>query len=256
LKLAPEIADDSENSYFLSLMNDELQSSLGESAHQSRTVVSTLDPQLQRAAEAAIHSGMEAVDRQLRGTGAPAGGNAARPQVALIALDPHTGEIKALVGGRSYGDSQLNHALASRQPGSAFKPFVYAAAIETALDGASRTFTPASLVSDQATAFSFGDQTYQPKDYGGNYQGDVTLRTALARNVFLKQKPSLAEVAVRLEHFSVNPVQIRDRFHRRQGWAGSGQQTALQRQRAGDDGGCFLRTAGSQVLLRGAIHAV
>jgi penicillin-binding protein 1B len=176
LKLASQAGGEAENSYFLSMMNDELQSALGDSTRQSRTVVATLDPQLQRAAEAAVRSGMEGVDKQLHLSGV-------RPQVALIALDPHTGEIKALVGGRNYSESQLNHVLASRQPGSVFKPFVYAAAIDTALDGSSKTFTPASLVTDEATAFSFGSQTYQPKDYHGDYQGDVTLRTALAESL-------------------------------------------------------------------------
>ena len=61
----------------------------------------------------------------------------------LIALDPHTGEIKALVGGRSYTSSQLNHVLAMRQPGSVFKPFVYAAALKTAIEGGPKIFTPA-----------------------------------------------------------------------------------------------------------------
>ena len=55
------------------------------------------------------------------------------PQVALVALDPHTGQVLALVGGRSYGNSQLNHAVASRPTGSIFKPFVYAAAFNTAV---------------------------------------------------------------------------------------------------------------------------
>jgi penicillin-binding protein 1B len=177
LKLAAQADDESENSYFLSMMNEELQSTLAESAKQSHTIVATLDPQLQKAAESAVHSGMEAVDKQLHGHGD------VRPQVALVALDPHTGELKALVGGRSYGASQLNHALASRQPGSVFKPFVYAAAIETALDGAPKTFTPASLVTDEATTFQFGNETYQPKDFKGDYQGDVTLRTALAESL-------------------------------------------------------------------------
>jgi penicillin-binding protein 1B len=177
LKLAPQEEDESENSYFLSMMNDELQNTLGDSAKQTHTVVATLDPQLQRAAESAVRSGMVAVDKQLHETGG------VRPQVALVALDPHTGEIKALVGGRSYGASQLNHALASRQPGSVFKPFVYAAAIETALDGSPKTFTPASLVTDEATTFQFGNESYQPKDFEGNYQGDVTLRTALAESL-------------------------------------------------------------------------
>ncbi len=88
-----------------------------------------------------------------------------------------------MIGGRNYGESQLNHVLASRQPGSVFKPFVYAAAIETAIDGAPKTFTPASLVTDEATTFQFGNESYQPKDYHGDYQGDVTLRTALAQSL-------------------------------------------------------------------------
>jgi penicillin-binding protein 1B len=158
------------------MMNDELQSTLGESAGEGHRVVATLDPQLQRAAENAARSGMEAVDKQLHLTGT-------KPQVALIALDPRTGEIKALVGGRNYNQSQLNHVLASRQPGSVFKPFVYAAAIETALSGADKTFTPASLVTDEATTFTFGNETYQPRDFHGDFQGDVTLRTALAESL-------------------------------------------------------------------------
>ena len=58
-----------------------------------------------------------------------------QPQVCLVAIDPHTGALKALVGGRNYGASQFNHALAKRQPGSSFKPFVYAAALNSAIDG-------------------------------------------------------------------------------------------------------------------------
>ena len=57
------------------------------------------------------------------------------PQVAVVILDPHTGEVLALVGGRNYGFSQLDHAVAKRPTGSIFKPFVYAAAINTALTG-------------------------------------------------------------------------------------------------------------------------
>ena len=57
------------------------------------------------------------------------------PQCALIALDPQTGEVRALIGGRNYGTSQLNRILAKRQPGSSFKPFVYAAALNTGLSG-------------------------------------------------------------------------------------------------------------------------
>jgi penicillin-binding protein 1B len=179
LKLAP-VVDESENSYFISMMNDELQATLGESAKQSRSVVTTLDPELQRAAESAVQSGMQGVDQELRLRNASGG---VRPQVALIAMNPHTGEIKALIGGRNYSASQLNHVLSMRQPGSVFKPFVYAAAIDTAVEGGPKTFTPASLLSDDATTFSFDGGSYQPKDFHGDYQGDVTLRSALAQSL-------------------------------------------------------------------------
>ena len=69
-------------------------------------------------------------------------------QVAMVVLDPHTGEIRALVGGRDYGESQLNHALARRQPGSVFKPFVYAAAFNNAVQGFQPVVTPVTTVDD------------------------------------------------------------------------------------------------------------
>src|SRR5581483_5466987 len=69
-------------------------------------------------------------------------------QVALVAIDPHTGEVLALVGGRNYGMSQLNHAIAKRPTGSIFKPFVYAAAMNTALAGGN-VLTPVSMIDDQ-----------------------------------------------------------------------------------------------------------
>ena len=183
LNLAPSTSSESENSYFIAMMNDELQASQGEAATQARSVVTTLDPELQKAAEAAVRTGMEEVDRQLRKRKSPAGLAAALPQVALIALDPRTGEIKAVVGGRNYGDSQLNHVLSMRQPGSVFKPFVYAAAIDTAVQGAPQIFTAASQLTDEATTFSFGGETYQPRDFHNGYLGDVTLRTALAHSL-------------------------------------------------------------------------
>jgi penicillin-binding protein 1B len=70
-----------------------------------------------------------------------------------------------------------------RQPGSVFKPFVYAAAIATALEGGPTTFTPASLLNDESTTFLFHGESYRPKDFSGDYQGEVTLRTALAESL-------------------------------------------------------------------------
>jgi penicillin-binding protein 1B len=95
-------------------------------------------------------------------------------------MNPHTGQVLALVGGRNYSFSQLNHAVAKRPTGSIFKPFVYAAAINTAVDGTNPVFTPASMVTDQPTTFAYGDQIYEPRNYKEEYHGDVTARYALA----------------------------------------------------------------------------
>jgi penicillin-binding protein 1B len=123
------------------------------------------------------------------------------PQVALVALDPHTGEVLALVGGRNYGMSQLNHALAKRPTGSIFKPFVYAAAINTAVTGESLTeasadpntgvvtqdsgvFTPASLIDDSQVSIAINDdQVYEPRNYHETFHGEVTARYALAESL-------------------------------------------------------------------------
>jgi penicillin-binding protein 1B len=100
-----------------------------------------------------------------------------------VAIDPHTGAVLALVGGRDYGWSQLNHAVAKRPTGSIFKPFVYAAAMNTALDGTQPVITPASTVTDAPSSFAYGDQIYEPRNYKEEYHGDVSLRYALAMSL-------------------------------------------------------------------------
>ena len=182
LKLSPGGMDSMESQYFLDLANDELQTRLDESDPASETVYTTLDENLQHAAVEAVRIGMAKIDAELRqrkGTAIPPG----QPQVALIALDPHTGEIKALVGGRNYDASQLNHAIAERPTGSVFKPFVYAAALNTALSGGPHVFTPASTLNDQPTTFQFGDEQYSPGNFDQDFMGTVTLRQALAHSL-------------------------------------------------------------------------
>ncbi len=111
------------------------------------------------------------------------GAAAARPQVALIAIDPRSGDVKALIGGRDYSLSQLDRILAKRPPGSVFKPFVYAAAIDSAIDGARQVFTPASTVVDAPATFQFANRTYSPGNFKGEFMGQVTLRQALAHSL-------------------------------------------------------------------------
>src|SRR5208337_3194435 len=193
LKLAPPNVEASDAPYFVDMVRDTVLSKLNEHEvnDQQFRIYTTLDPQLQQAAAQAVETGIKLVDEQvtmMRTKKTKVGKNkfettvtpGPQAQVALIAMDPHTGEIKALVGGRNYGTSQLNHALAKRPTGSIFKPFVYAAAMNTALDGSTTVITPASTVADQPSTFSYGDQIYEPRNYKEEYHGDVTLRYALA----------------------------------------------------------------------------
>ena len=126
----------------------------------------------------AVRNGLARVDELLVEA---AGGRPAGPaQAALIAVDPRTGEILALVGGRSYNTSQYNRVTtARRQPGSVFKPFVYLAAFERGAEEGRTDLTPASLTRDEPGIFEFDGQVWEPKNYD-DYDGEVTWRRALA----------------------------------------------------------------------------
>lgn len=182
IRLAPRKLDIGDSPFFLALMNDDLQDRLQDNEDVgSLQVYSTLDPELQRAAIEAVRVAMPKLDAIAKSKHLAKDG--VLPQVALVALDPHTGEVKAVVGGRDYGQSQLNHVLSMRQPGSAFKPFVYAAALTTAIDGSGTVFTPASTVVDQPSTFRFGTQVYTPSNFEKHFYGTVTLRNALAKSL-------------------------------------------------------------------------
>jgi penicillin-binding protein 1B len=147
------------------------------------TVDTTMDLRLQRAAERAISDGLDFVNKQLA-AGKHLAPGGVRPQAVLIALDPHTGEVKALAGGVDYATSQFNRALAKRPPGSAFKPFVYAAALNTAILGGPHILTEASTVDDSPSTFQYGrGLVYTPNNFKADYQGTVTLRLALAHSL-------------------------------------------------------------------------
>ena len=145
-------------------------------------IYTTLDLNLQRHAQDAVREGIAKVDaalaRRKRGPRRVA-------QAALVAIDPRTGEILAFIGGRSYNQSQFNRAAnARRQMGSTFKPFVYLAAFEKAADEGG-DLTPATIVHDEPTTWSFDNQEWSPRNYDGEYDGGITLRRALAmsRNI-------------------------------------------------------------------------
>jgi penicillin-binding protein 1B len=175
--------------YFVDMVKDHLLEKFSENdlETQSFAIYTTLDPELQEAATQAVQIGSEQIDKLLarryaiwRKKGEL---NPPRPQVALVALDPRTGEIRALVGGRDYGESQLNHALAHRQPGSVFKPFVYAAAFDNAVENLQPVVTPVTTVDDSPTTFEFDGKEYTPNNYGEEFYGTVTVRDALMRSL-------------------------------------------------------------------------
>jgi penicillin-binding protein 1B len=172
-----------ESPYFLALASQELESRLGDklSDDAAYRIYTTLDQGLERAAIESVTKGMEEVDKTLRGRyGKAKFAKMTPPQAALIALDPRTGEIKAAVGGRNYASSQLNHLLSKRQPGSIFKPLVYAAALNVRVKGRPEPLSPASLILDEPKLFRFKKEEYEPSNYRDHYMGEVTLRTALA----------------------------------------------------------------------------
>jgi penicillin-binding protein 1B len=171
-------AIDSEAPYFVDYVSKGIADAYPQLVSGNAVEVhTTLDLRLQRLAEAAIREGMSHVDQLLAKKGSP------RAEAALIALDPATGDILAFVGGRSYSQSQFNRALnARRQPGSVFKPFVYLAAFERTGADPGPLLTPATIVSDEPTAFTFDHQEYRPTNYDGTYAGPITLRRALAQS--------------------------------------------------------------------------
>ena len=195
LKLAPPNVEASDAPYFVDMVRDTLINKFSEHElnDQSYRIYTTLDPDLQKAAAQAVEVGIKLVDDQvakLRTKRVKVGKKVEttvapgpQAQVAMVVLDPHTGAVLALVGGRDYGFSQLNHALSKRPTGSIFKPFVYAAAMNTALDGSATVITPASTVTDAPSSFAYGDQIYEPRNYKEEYHGDVTLRYALAMSL-------------------------------------------------------------------------
>jgi penicillin-binding protein 1B len=190
LHLAPPNVDASEAPYFVDLVHDQIVQRVGdqELSHDSLRIYTSLDPDLQRAASEAVEAGMKNVDDLVRRAHKKGATNLTYPQVALVALNPHTGQVLALVGGRNYGVSQLDHATSKRPTGSIFKPFVYATAEQGTVNGqtlSSGPFTATTILHDVPTTFTFdnGRQTYAPGNYKDEFHGDVTAIYALAHSL-------------------------------------------------------------------------
>lgn len=147
-------------------------------ALQHLRVYTSIDPDLQRIAYETVAKRLEKLDKFFP---KKAKGNL---NASLVAIRPRTGEIVAMVGGRDYLENQFNRATsAMRQPGSVFKPFVYATAINSAYDTASRVFTAATVLKDEKKVFTYGRESYAPNNYGDFFSGqEITLRDALVKS--------------------------------------------------------------------------
>lgn len=186
VKLVGEGTESTDAPYFVDLVNDTLQSRFQDHDFQTSSykVYTSFDMDLQRDAAAAIRAGLAEVDPILKKKFPGYGQTVPEAQVALVCLDPHTGGIKALVGGRNYGTSQLNRTLSRRPPGSAFKPLVYTAALNTAISDPSNALTPVSTFVDEPTTFYYdNDKTYEPSNFHEVFYGKVTLRYALTKSL-------------------------------------------------------------------------
>jgi penicillin-binding protein 1B len=168
--------------YFADYVRQEVEQLAGEDIAEGRgsKVFTTLDVALQRYAETALIRGLDRLEARfprLRRSEPTA-----RLQGAIVVLDPLTGHVRALVGGRDYQVSQYNRALlARRQPGSAFKPFVYLAALRP--QGGQSEFTPASFLDDSPLTLTVNGKAWTPRNYEDRYEGRVTVRRALEQSL-------------------------------------------------------------------------
>jgi penicillin-binding protein 1A len=153
--------------YFVELVRQNLEAKYGNAIYTSGLrVYSTIDYNMQKIAEEAVANGINAIEKRVK----------KGIQAALIAIDPRNGHIKAMVGGTDFWETQFNRAtMALRQPGSAFKPFVYVAALENGM-------SESDEILDEPVSFPGGrpNTLWSPKNYDGEYHGYVPLKTALA----------------------------------------------------------------------------
>jgi penicillin-binding protein 1A len=156
--------------YFVEILRQHLEEKYGPSIYTSGyKIYSTIDLDMQHIAEKALSDGVKNIEKR-RKPGV---------QASLVAIDIRTGQIRAMVGGFDFWKTQFNRATqALRQPGSAFKPFVYATAIEGGM-------TSKTIINDGPISFKGArpGQLWSPKNYDGKYHGQVTLKTALAKSL-------------------------------------------------------------------------
>jgi penicillin-binding protein 1B len=177
---APQL-DTAEAPYFVDLVKAQLSQRYDQRdlSTQNLSIFTTLDLHLQTLAQNALETGLANVAKLVKRK------DPGPVQGCVIVIEPKTGAIVALVGGRSYGTSQYNRVTqARRQPGSTFKPFVYLTAFEATFEEPELPpITPATTVDDSPSVFFYEDKEYAPQNYEDKYMGVVTLRTALAHSL-------------------------------------------------------------------------
>jgi penicillin-binding protein 1A len=184
LVLTPLFKERGHAGAFVDYVRGQLEQTLGRRllARRGLRVYTTLDLTLQKAATESLQRGLAEIERRQAARRKSAPPAPAPPlEGALVALDPASGEIRAMVGGRDYARSEFNRAVqARRQPGSAFKPFVYAAALD-------HGFTPATLLEDFPVSYSIPQNgqfvEWSPDNYDHEFRGQVTLRRALEESI-------------------------------------------------------------------------
>ena len=146
-------------------------------ALQHLRVYTTIDVDLQKLAYNAVRKRLEKIEKLFPK-------KKDNLNAALVAIRPKTGEIVAMIGGKDFQQNQFNRATdAQRQPGSVFKPFVFAAAINTVYEPSGRVLTAASIFKDEAKTFTFNQDSYKPNNYGDFFSNkEVTLRDALVKS--------------------------------------------------------------------------
>lgn len=182
LHFAPNPAPTTRAPYFVDYVREVLSKDISEADLSTRglSVFTTLDARLEETAERCVREGAREADAR-----SPVSGAGRDPaQAALLAIEPQNGAIRALVGGRDYRASPFNRAVESRrQPGSAFKPFVYIAALDTPFSGRRPPLTAATLLDDVPDSFPTPQGPYAPHNYENTYMGRVTAARALARSL-------------------------------------------------------------------------
>jgi penicillin-binding protein 1B len=175
--------------YFVDVAREEIERRVALPPGGEVRIGTALDLGLQAAAESAVRAGLERLERQRRlAPGAL--------QAAVVAIEPATGRVRALVGGRRYADSQFNRAVrAQRQPGSLFKPFVYLAAFERLPEDAA--LTPASVIQDEPVSIRAAEGPWSPRNMDGRYRGPVTVRRALEESLNVPAARVAQSVGVR-----------------------------------------------------------